>query len=132
VVAIGLAVVMVVGACGDDASGDVTAFCDNRDRFETLGDFLVAPPEQAEGLVATAREIFADGIDVAPDDIRGSYETLVDGFLPLLDVFEASGFGVATPDADDLTAALEGLGAPEVEAANEAVESWYADNCPAG
>ena len=132
VAALSVAVVMVVAACGDDVSGDTTAFCDNRDRFEALGDFLVAPPAEAEGLVATARELFAEGIDAAPNDVRGSYETLVDGFLPLLDVFESTGFGVTTPDADDLAAALEGLGTPEVEAANEAVESWYGDNCPTG
>ena len=40
------------------------------------------------------RDIINDGLVSVPDEIRGSYEVTVDGFVALLDVFEAAEFGV--------------------------------------
>ena len=120
---------LVLTACGGD-SADPEAFCESNARLEELGDFLAAPPDEAEPLVAEVREIFSEGEATAPDEISAQYAVIVDAFTALLDVFEESGFGADEVDPVALEAALEGLNSAETLAANDEVQEWLEINCP--
>lgn len=94
-------------ACGDDGGGegDLEAFCrlgaetDDSDEFPTSAEL--------------------DELrDVAPAEIRGDVDTLVDAFQEI-------------EDPEDFEAALEVLSTPEVAEASENIEAFVAENCDA-
>lgn len=131
VVVVGMALLLAVAACGGDAAADPDRFCEVDDRFEQLGDFLALPSDEAPAAVAEARNILSDGLQAAPDEIRPSYELLVEAFIPILDVFEAADFGDAPTDQEALGAAFATFESDAVREASDAVERWVDANCSA-
>ena len=131
VVVVGLVFLLAVAACGDDAAADPGRFCETDTRFDQLGDFLDLPSDEAREAVAEVRNVLNDGLEAAPDEIRPSYELLVDAFVPILDVFEAADFGDAPVNQAALDAAFATFGSDAVSSASDAVEDWVDANCSA-
>ena len=125
-----VAAMLMMAACGGD-SASVEAFCDIDARLEATGQFLDLPPDEARETIPRVRAIFEDGLSAAPDDVKPSYEILVNAFVPILDVFEDSDFGAGEVDGEALSAAFAAFSAPEVSDASDVVEAWVDANCGA-
>ena len=87
-------------------------------------------PDEASEIVRETRDLVAEAVQVAPDEIRASVETVADSFTPVLDYFEAAGFDMANVDEAELDALFDASLSDEGAGdAGEPMDVWIAANC---
>lgn len=126
-----IAVVMLAStACGGGDSADPERFCAIDAELDELGDPLEFPPEEAQEIVEQGESLIDEFGEVAPDEVKGSAESLAGSFQEIIDVFKAADFDAAQIDQAELDAAFEAAFTEEAEIAVEEVDAWIEANCP--
>ncbi|MEE9298411.1 MAG: hypothetical protein V3V29_05180 [Acidimicrobiia bacterium] len=128
VVVVGIMLLLVVAACGDDAA-DPERFCEIDAEFDQMGDPFELPPDEVRELLRRGRDLLDESVKVAPDEIRLSVEIQVDSFAPFFDLFEAADFDAAQMDEAEVEVVFETAFSGESGAAFEAIEVWVDANC---
>lgn len=125
-VGLGVVLLFVVAACGDDDAADPQRLCEINDEIEQLDLFGVAL-DSVRDVVREGRLLMDEAVKVAPDEIRDSVELAADSFRLFLDLVEAAEFDPGQINEEDLAAAFS----DEALAAGEALEEWVDANCSA-
>lgn len=125
-VGFGVALLLVVAACGDDAA-DPERFCEINDELEQLDDPFEVDPDEARDVVRQGRLLLNEAVKVAPDELRDSVEVAADSFGVFLDLAESADFDASQLDEADFEVAFSA----EVIAAAQALEEWLDANCSA-
>ncbi len=125
-VGFGVALLLVVAACGDDAA-DPERFCEINDELEQLGDPFEVDPDEARDVVRQGRLLLDEAVKVAPDELRDSVEVAADSFGVFLDLAESANFDASQLEDADFEAAFS----DEAIAAAQALEEWLDANCSA-
>jgi len=125
-VALMIALVMVVAACGDSEGGaDPDRFCE---LLAELGAQNTSgmTADEALPVIQEGRDKYVEGLEVVPDEIRDDAEVFANFVIEITDVLIAAGGDESQVDI----VALEAISDDGVDAAAQAVGAWRADNCP--
>ncbi len=122
---------VVVASCGggdEDTGPDRDRFCELGTDNNAFGEqgFFELSGDKASEAADEARANLDELVKVAPVEIRSSVETLISFSHEFIDLLEAADFDVAAIDL----AAMEALETAEVDASDDAVDGWIAENCP--
>ena len=126
--ALGVVLLLVVAACGDDAA-DADRFCELNAEIEQADDFFELPPDEARVAVGEARDAIEEMVKVAPEEVGPSIELLATSFVPILDLFEAADFDSTRLDDGEIDAAFDAALTDETDAASDALDAWIETNC---
>jgi len=127
-VALGMVLLLVVAACGDDAAG-AERFCELNAEIEQVGDFFELPPDEARVAAGEARDIIEEMVKVAPEEISPSIDLMAAYFVPILDLFEAADFDNTRVNEAEIDAAFDAAFTDETDAASDALDAWVDTNC---
>ena len=127
-VVLGIVLLLTAAACGDDAA-DPERLCEINIEIEQQDDFFELPSDEARVAVGEARNLIDEIVQVAPDDIRSSVETLAGSFTPILDLFEEADFDSAQLDDAEIEALFDAAFTDEMEAAGDMLDEWVDANC---
>ncbi len=123
VVVMGIVLLLVVAACGDD-DADPERFCEISDEFVAMSvdirRVFDLAPDNARDVVREARLLLDEAVKVAPDEIRDSAEIVADALTLLFDLLEEADFDMALVDPAEMDAALG-----RVESGNDLVDATY-------
>ncbi|MEE8498428.1 MAG: hypothetical protein V3S62_07830 [Acidimicrobiia bacterium] len=126
--ALGMVLLLVVAACGDDAA-DAERFCELNAEIEQADDFFELSPDEARVAVGEARGTIDEMVKVAPEEIAPSIELLAAYFVPILDLFEAADFDSTRLDDGEIDAAFDAAFTDETDAASDTLDAWVDTNC---
>lgn len=123
------AVALTGGACGgDDAKGDLQAFCKADSVIESTDPFSAESAEAAEKDSNQVRSAFAEARKNAPDDIAADAKRVSAVFEGMLDTLEAADFDTAKVDSGELFGQAAARDS-EFEPSLERVNVYTAENC---
>ena len=122
---LGLALLLVVVACGEDFATDPERFCELDFRIGDLEDPFEVPSDEARDIVRQGREFLDQALKVVPSEIRCAAEVAADAFRSYLGLAEAAEF-----DPDQVEdGALRALVTAEATDAFDVLEEWRDANC---
>jgi hypothetical protein len=122
---LGLALLLVVVAYGEDSVVDPGRFCELDFEIGDLEDPFDVPAVEAGDIVRRGRGLLDEALEVVPDEIRAAAEAAADAFRSYLDLAEAAEFDPARIEEE----AFRALVTDEVTAAFEVLEQWRDANC---
>ncbi len=124
-VALLIALVMVIAACGDSEGGaDPERFCELLDELDAQNTSGMSADE-ALPIIEEGRDKYVEGLEVVPDEIRADAETFANFVIEITDLLIAADGDESQVDV----AALEAIPDDGVDAAAESVGAWRASNC---
>ena len=124
-IALLIALVMVVAACGDSEGGaDPERFCELLDELDTQNTSGL-PADEALPIIQEGRDKYVEGLEVVPDEIRADAETFANFVIEITDLLIATGGDESQVDP----AAIEAISDDGVDAAAQSVGAWRASNC---
>ena len=124
-IALLIALVMVVAACGDSEGGaDPERFCELLDELDAQ-DTSGMPAAEALPILEEGREKYVEGLEVVPDEIRADAETFANFVIEITDLLIAAGGDESQVDP----AAIEAISDDGVDAAAQSVGAWRSSNC---
>ncbi|MDH3308343.1 MAG: hypothetical protein OEO77_12600 [Acidimicrobiia bacterium] len=124
-VALLIALVMVVAACGDSEGGaDPERFCELLGELDAQNTSGMAADE-ALPIIQEGRDKYVEGLEVVPDEIRADAETFANFVIEITDLLIAADGDESQVDL----VALEAISDEGVEAAAQSVGAWRAGNC---
>ena len=122
---LGLALLLVVVACGEDFAADPERFCELDFKIGDLEDPFEVLSDEARDIVRQGREFLDEALEVVPGEIRGAAEAAADAFRSYLGFAEAAEF-----DPDQVEdGALRALVTAEATDAFDVLEEWRGANC---
>ena len=120
-----VALVLVVAACGDSEGGaDPERFCEILDELDSQNTSGMSADE-ALPIIKEGRDRYIEGLEVVPDEIRADVETFANFVVELTDILIAAGGDESQVD----TAALEAVNDDGVDSAVQSVGAWRSSNC---
>ncbi|MEE8497640.1 MAG: hypothetical protein V3S62_03815 [Acidimicrobiia bacterium] len=125
VIVVGMALLLVTAACGDDAAADPDRFCEINADLNALDDPFDSSPDAARAIVREGRALLDEAVRVTPDEIRDTVDLAAESFRLFLDFAEAADFDPERVSLEDVEAAFSA----ESIAAGEAIDEWAEANC---
>jgi hypothetical protein len=118
---------------GDDMTGDPgSSYCQlslRQDQIDAEFQFLTATPQEIEAYFLDNRDSLAQALSIAPAEIRGDLQTLLDAFdNQFLPVLSAANWDVLAA-GDELNAISED---PDLEAATDRLDIYSENVCESG
>jgi hypothetical protein len=128
--ALSVALVLLIVACGGDGQSDTARFCEIHTEFDVFAqaDIGQFTPKELQEFMTAGVDLVDEAAEVAPAELGAEADRSAVGFHAALELYAETNFDLTQLDPDAAGAYLEEHGA-EMEAATGAIDKWAEEHC---